>query len=237
MHIAKNKIYNNEGILILLIVCNKAAKFRLEARWAYMGPGRKICTATHGTTADKGKAAIKGRKICIVTHETKTAKAVIKGQRFKLKKSKVVRKPQIGHFRVPKTLTSKPRLSAKMSIVWMRIKWHFHINDFTLRLALNKRLVATTPHWVESIVFILPVAAKHWTGFPRSQFRPHLYLLSLKPQWWADQVPWTALSTHQAFLQCLSSVCSKELLLACKTIHNINRNIQGNLVFKYSLQQ
>ena len=82
-----------------------------------MGPGRKICTATHKTTADKGKAAIKGRKICIVTHETKTAKAVIKGQRFKLKKSKVVRKPQIGHFRVPKTLTSKPRLSAKMSIV------------------------------------------------------------------------------------------------------------------------
>ena len=91
--------------------------------------------------------------------------------------------------------------------------------------------------WVESIVFILPVSAKHWTGFPRSQFRPHPYLLSLKPQWWADQVPWTALSTHQAFLQCLSSVCSKELLLACKTIHNINKNIQGNLVFKYSLQK
>ena len=32
MDIAKNKIYNNEGILILLIVCNKAAKFRLEAK-------------------------------------------------------------------------------------------------------------------------------------------------------------------------------------------------------------
>ena len=162
----------------------------------------------------------------------------------------------------------------------MRIKWHFHINGFTLRLALNKRLMATIPQrkkwkkkkrkwrndrrrernlcncvkkpeknsglngvwtvvqfWVESIVFILPVSAKHWTGFPRSQFRPHPYLLSLKPQWWADQVPWTALSTHQAFLQCLSWVCSKELLLACKTIHNINKNIQGNLVFKYSLQK
>ena len=166
-----------------------------------------------------------------------------------------------------------------MSIVWIRIKWQFHINGFTLRLALNKWLVATIPprkkwkekeneemivagnaiyaiaqrnlkkiqdfngvwtvvqFWVKSIVFILPVAAKHWTGFPRSQFRPHPYLLSLKPQWWADQVPWTALSTHQAFLQCLSWVCSKELLLACKTIHNINKNIQGNLVFKYSLQQ
>lgn len=61
-----------------------------------MGPGRKICIATYGTTADK--AAIKGRKICIVTHATKTAKAVIKGRRFKLKKSKIIRKPQIGHF-------------------------------------------------------------------------------------------------------------------------------------------
>ena len=47
-----------------------------------MGPGRKICIGTRGTTADK--AAIKGRKIGIATHGTKTAKAVIKGQRFKL---------------------------------------------------------------------------------------------------------------------------------------------------------
>ena len=36
----------------------------------------------YGTTVDK--AAIKGRKIGIATHGTKKAKAVTKGQRFKL---------------------------------------------------------------------------------------------------------------------------------------------------------
>ena len=63
MDFAKNKIYNNEGIFILLIGCDKAAKIQTGS---YMGLGRKICIATHGTTADKN--AIKGRKICIVTH-------------------------------------------------------------------------------------------------------------------------------------------------------------------------
>ena len=46
-----------------------------------------------------------------------------------------------GHFRVPKTLSFKTRLSENK--FYMRIKKHFHINGFTLNLALKQRLGAT----------------------------------------------------------------------------------------------
>ena len=48
-----------------------------------------------------------------------------------------------GHFGLPNTFTFKMRLSVKMSFISMRIKNHFHINDFVLSLALKQRLERT----------------------------------------------------------------------------------------------
>ena len=48
-----------------------------------------------------------------------------------------------GHFGLPNTFTFKVRLSVKMSFISMRIKNHFHINDFGLSLALKQRLERT----------------------------------------------------------------------------------------------
>ena len=49
---------------------------------------------------------------------------------------------QVGHFQVPKThFQNEVRFKTfpvKMSIICMRIKHHFHINDFALSLALKQ---------------------------------------------------------------------------------------------------
>ena len=50
----------------------------------------------------------------------------------------------IGHFRVPKNLTFKTRLSAKplyVSFICIIIKNHFHINGFALSLAFKVRFL------------------------------------------------------------------------------------------------
>ena len=46
----------------------------------------------------------------------------------------------MGYFRVAVTLTFKTRLSAKISVIYMRTKSHFHINGIALTLALKQRL-------------------------------------------------------------------------------------------------
>ena len=53
----------------------------------------------------------------------------------------------IGHFRAPKSLTFKlgtkyKTFLVKMSLICMRIKNQFHINDFARSLALKQRLEA-----------------------------------------------------------------------------------------------
>ena len=61
----------------------------------------------------------------------------------------------IGHLRVKKTLTFKPEaFLVKTNFICMRMKNHFHINDYALSLALKQRL-GTIRKWLIEIVTLL----------------------------------------------------------------------------------
>ena len=86
----------------------------------------------------------------------------------------------IGHFRIPKTLTSKMRLSANPFLwKWVLFAWeqksHFHINSFALSHAMKKRLGVTRKWPIRAVVYYLVL--RNFTAPITRKF--HLVLLAI----------------------------------------------------------
>ena len=78
----------------------------------------------------------------------------------------------IGHLRVKKTLTFKHEaFLVKTNFICMRMKNHFHINDYALSLALKQRL-GTTRKWLIEIVTLLFIGYDEVAQETGSKFVP-----------------------------------------------------------------
>ena len=74
--------------------------------------------------------------------------------------SRATSKWRIGHFQVPKTLTLKMRPSVKMSYICMRMKNHFHIKGWALKLVFIQR-PGETRKWLITAIENQHIISKH----------------------------------------------------------------------------
>ena len=90
-----------------------------------------------------------------ISIKEKNRKRNKRGESWRLKMFNLIYSVQIGHFRVPKTLTLKTRPSAKpfkMSFICMIIKSIFHEKGFALGLVLKQRLAASRKWPIPSLL-------------------------------------------------------------------------------------
>ena len=103
---------------------------------------------------------------------------------------------QIGHFRVPKTLTFKMRPSAQMSFICMRMKNHFHIKGWALNLFFIQRSGGTRK-WPIAYTTLL-------YHYLHNSFQNHSN--SCKPkQHWEPQIPPENRTLYWPFRSCVGN--------------------------------